>query len=261
MYSIERKSEILEILERTGSVDVNLLAEKFGTSRETVRRDLRELEIDGALKRTHGGAVLNKANDLSPSPEYPVAIRGIQRFAEKEQICRKAASFIQDGDTIFIDNSSTMLHLAQYIPKDMNLTIITNSIKFLLEIVKYPSPNHALICLGGVLKESNLSLHGNICLKSAEEYFPDKVFISCAGISQRNMLADASIQEINIKRYMIGHAGKVFVLADYTKFERSGSIFLTGFDSIDYIITDSKTDMTRLDYLHNSNIALISANA
>ncbi len=245
------------MLEQSGSVDVNVLAEKFKTSKETIRRDLRELEIDGALTRTHGGAVLNKTNDQESSREYPVAIRGIQRFAEKKQICKKAASFIQDNDTIFVDNSSTMLYLAEFIPPEKNITVITNSIKFLLEASKSFSPNHVFVCLGGIFKENNLSVYGNICLKNAEEYFPDKTFISCAGISPRNMLADSSIQEINIKRVMMERAREVFLLADYTKFQKSGSIFLTGFDSVNYVITDDKADLSSLGYLEKNNIKLI----
>jgi len=257
MFSIERKLAIIEKLEQSSSVDVTVLAKEFGTSKETIRRDLRELETDGAITRTHGGAVLSKSNGPMSSPEYPVAIRGIQQFSEKKQICRKAASLIQDGDTIFVDNSSTMLYLAQFIPQEKNITVITNSIKFLLEAAKSFSPNHVYVCLGGIFRENNLSLFGNICLNNAEEYFPDKTFVSCAGISPHNMFADSSIQEINIKRAMIERAGAVYVLADYTKFQKSGSIFLTGFDSIDYIITDSKTDLSSLDYLEKNNIKLI----
>ena len=163
MYNIERKSAILEMLEQNGNVDVNTLAEKLDISRETIRRDLHDLELKGALTRTHGGAVLNKVSDNISGIEYPVAIRGIQKVYEKKAICQKAASFIKNGDTVFVDNSSTLLYLPKFIPSDLTLTIITNSIQFLLEASKYKNMNQTFICLGGVFKQSNLSLYGNIC--------------------------------------------------------------------------------------------------
>ncbi|OAM92525.1 DNA-binding transcriptional regulator of sugar metabolism, DeoR/GlpR family [Pelosinus fermentans] len=260
MYSVERKSEIITMLEETGSVDVNVLAVKFATSKETIRRDLRDLEKDGVLKRTHGGAVLvEQSHNTSNSSEYPVGIREIQRFNEKNQICKKAASFIQEGDTIFVDNSSTTIYLSKYIPPEIHVTIITNSIKFLLESIKSPNYNHLIICLGGIFKDRNLSVYGNGTLKSAEEYYPNKAFLSCAGISSHNMLADSSIHEIDVKRMMIEHAQEVFILADHTKFQKGSQIFLSSFSAIDYIITDTQTDKTNLEYLDATNVKLIVA--
>jgi DeoR/GlpR family transcriptional regulator of sugar metabolism len=100
IYSIERKSEILKILEQNGRVGVGELSALFNSSRETIRRDLRELEDKGLLKRTHGGAVLDKTFS-STTPEFPVGAREILRFKEKDAICKSAASFIKNGDSIF----------------------------------------------------------------------------------------------------------------------------------------------------------------
>lgn len=256
MYSIERKSEIITLLEQFGKVDVKDLAEKFCISKETIRRDLGELEKDGIVKRTHGGAVFVNAN-AGGGQEYPVAVRGMKRFAEKNSICKAAAAFIKDGDTIFVDNSSTTVYLTKYIPVDLQVTIVTNSIKLLLESVNNSHPNHLYICLGGIFKDSNLSLYGNIALKNAGEFYPSKAFLSCAGISPVNKLADASLHEVDTKRLMIERAQQVFVLADHTKFEKVGSIFLSDFASVDTIITDSKTDLSALDYLKNASVQVL----
>ena len=85
MYKIERKSEIINILEQTGKVNVNELSGRFHASRETIRRDLQEMELDGVLKRTHGGAVFLNGN-TSSAFELPVAVREIQRYSEKNEI-------------------------------------------------------------------------------------------------------------------------------------------------------------------------------
>ncbi len=260
MYSIERKTEIVNLLETSKRVDVSALAEKFGTSQETIRRDLRELEKEGVVKRTHGGAVLSKfGNQPSAFQEYPIAIRGIQRFQEKNQICKRAAEFIEDGDTIFIDNSSTTMYLPKYLAPECHVTIVTNSIKVLLEYLSAPSPNHVLICLGGIFNPSNLSVYGGSSLKSAEIYYPNKAFLSCAGISRENILADSSIYEIDTKRMMIDRTPEVFLLADYTKFQKNSQVFLCRMSDVQYLITDSKTAVDKMDFLDRSNLNLIVA--
>jgi DeoR family transcriptional regulator, fructose operon transcriptional repressor len=258
MYSIKRKSEIINILEQTGSVDVNDLSGLFKASRETIRRDLREMEKDGLIKRTHGGAVFNAVNPCA-ADEFPVMVREIQRFSEKNAICKRAASFIQDGDSIFVDNSSTCIYLLKCIPPDIHVTIITNSIKLLLESVNNINPNHLIVCLGGFFNGSNLSMYGNIALKNAAEFYPSKSFMSCAGIHLQNQLADSSILEIDTKRLMIERSQEVFVLADYSKFGKAGHVFLSNFSSIDYIITDSKTQKDHLAFLEKAGIRVIVA--
>lgn len=272
MYSIERKSEILNLLEVYGSVNVAELAKLFNTSKETIRRDLRELEQQGALTRTHGGAIpliseapsdpnAESTYNNAPIPnEYPVSIRGIRHFKEKQQICKTAASFIQPGDTVFVDNSSTLIYLAQYVPAHIPVTFITNSLNFLLESAKLNNPQHLYVCLGGVFKSSNLSVHGNITLKNAQEYYPNKAFLSCTGISPQRMLTDSSIQEIAAKQLMMELSNEVFILADHSKFERNGQIFLSSFQNVTHVITDAATDTEKCYYLTNHNIDIIVAN-
>lgn len=262
MYSIERKAEILKFLEQNGNVEVNALAEHFNTSRETIRRDLKDLESQGALTRTHGGAVSVKLQNVQTDTaihEFPLAVRGIQNFDLKQQICKTAVSYIQDGDTIFVDNSSTTMYLIQFLPKDLHVTFITNSIKFLAEASQFDCTNKLFICLGGMYNPKNLSTYDSAAALSGSEYYPDKCFISCAGISKERMLTDTSIHEINTKKHMIDTAKEVYLLADHTKFAYNGQFFLAGFDSVDHIITDSEATPDAYGFLEDSGIDIISA--
>lgn len=258
MFSIERKSEILRFLEEHGRVDVNDLSTLFAASRETIRRDLREMEEGGLLKRTHGGAVLGGVLSTSAS-EFPVGVREIQRFKEKDAICRSAATFIQNGDSIFVDNSSTCLNLIRHIPFDLKITLITNSIKLLLETVEANHPNLMVICLGGLFHEANLSTYGTIAQNNAAGFFPNKAFMSCAGIHPPDRLTDASILEADTKRLMIEHSQEVFMLADHTKFERSGPVFLSSFSSIHYLVVDSITTPDQTAPLEDAGVKVIRA--
>lgn len=257
MYRIERQSQILNLIEENGSINVNYLADYFHISKETIRRDLRELEQNGAIIRTHGGAITADTNDSTSPSEYPVTVRGIRNYQEKQNICKKAASFIQSGDTVFVDNSSTTIYLSQYVPPHIQVTFITNSIQFLIESAKLNNQNQLYICLGGIFKNSNLSVYGNVALDNAKKYFPNKAFLSCASISPDKMLTDSSIQEVDTKKLMIELSKEVFILADHTKFEKDGQIYLSSLWDIHHIITDSKTPVDHCSYLSNYDIDLI----
>ncbi len=258
MYNIERKSEIMKLLEQNGRVDVNDLALFFDSSRETIRRDLREMELDGLLKRTHGGAVFEKSN-LTGVAELPVVVREIQRIREKTAICKVAAAFINNGDTIFVDNSSTCLYLLQFIPFDYQITLITNSIKLMVGTVESRHINMMTICLGGIFHGSNLSTYGNISLKNAANYYPNKSFMSCAGIHLPDQLTDSSILEVDTKRLMIEQSKEVFILADYTKFDQSGQVFLSNFSNIDTLITDRNANPAAFIPLQQAGVKVIQS--
>ena len=185
MLGFERKAEIATVLERSGRVDVASLAARFEVCKETIRRDLRELEKDGTIRRIHGGAVLNLVASRAQA-EFPVSVREIQRQEEKLVICRRAAAMIEDGDTVFMDNSSTTLYLLRYIRPDAHVCVITNSLKLLLEAVRVGNPNLRFVCLGGDFKESNMSFSGAIPQKIARDY-PSKAFMSCASITEQQI--------------------------------------------------------------------------
>ncbi len=262
MFSIERKAAIINILDGEGSVEVNELAQKFNTSKETIRRDLRELEIKGSLERTYGGAVpvANPTATQEPT-EYPISVRGRQQLQQKLEICRKAASYIKDEDTIYVDNSSTTVYLSRFIDPDIHVNILTNSIQFMLEASKNFNQKHTIICLGGILHSKNLSVNGTTTIANAEQYFPNKAFLSCAGISKHNKLADASLQSLEVKRTMIERSQETFILADNTKFNKTSPIFLSEFSAVDYIITDSSAEVASLDFLKDTEIKVVVAPA
>ncbi len=258
MYSIERKAEIHKMLEESGRIEVAKLAEIFDISKETIRRDLRELEEIGALHRTHGGAVSAQPNSFAED-EYPIEMRQIHQPKEKDAICKVAASFIEMDDSIFVDNSSTCLNLVKHIPSTLRLTIITNSIKLLLEAARKPNPNQVIVCLGGLFHSANLSIFGSITQENANSYFPNKAFISCAGIHIPDGIFDSSLLEVDTKRKMIAHSQKIYLLADSSKLNKTGNVFLANFSTINTIVTDSKAKFSHLNDLRKAGKEIILA--
>ncbi len=213
------------------------------------------------MKRTHGGAIIKRPSSINDSANYesPIYIRNIQNVEEKQLICKAAAAVINDGDTVFIDNSSTCLYLYKYIPPNIQVTFLTNSIPFLMECSKSQNQNHTIVCLGGIFKSGNMSLYGNITIKNSAQYYPNKAFISCTGIHSNNHITDSGIHEIDVKKALLQHSQTKYLLADYSKFEQVGQVYLSDISAIDYIITDSKTILSQLHYLDYSNVKIIVA--
>lgn len=258
MFSIERQSLILELLEQDGKVDVNSLASRFSTSKETIRRDLKEMEVAGILKRMHGGAVPVIAK-RSEGYELPLLVRGVQKYDEKQRICKAAAKLLKDGDTIFLDNSSTTMNLLRYIPKEIKITVITNSIQIMLEAGKLANDNIVVISVGGIFNVKNYSLFGMLSKNFAQNFFPDKAIMSCRGVDEKSGMTDAGILEIELKRDMLIRSKQFILLADHSKFGLIGAVYMGGLDEIDCVITDSKVDVQNLKMFEEHKTSIIIA--
>lgn len=257
MYNIERKALIIDMLEKENTINVVQLAEMLGTSKETIRRDLRELEQKGLIKRTHGGAIYEApSNSVS---EHPFTTREIQHYLEKAAICKCAAAFVEDGDTIFVDNSSTTINLLKHIRPTYQVTVITNSIRLLVESTMVNNPNLTIISLGGIFRAKNLSLSGGISVENAGNFRPNKTFMSCRSIGLDTGLCDGSIYEMETKRTMLKTSGNVYVLADHSKFHGNGPVYLAELDCVARIITDGKTDKDILRQLSMRGIEITVA--
>lgn len=252
MYNVERKALIVQLLEKENAVSVNQLAKMLEISKETVRRDLRELEQDGLIHRTHGGAVLETSNN--GVSESPFKVREVQNFEEKAKICAAAAKFIEDGDTIFVDNSSTTINLLKNLSPNLQVTVITNSIKLLIESVTINNPNLVIVSLGGVFRAKNLSLTGVLANEWVNNFRPNKAFLSCRAIRAESGFTDGSIYEVDTKRTMVDNAQHVYVLADHTKFYQQGAVFLTDFSKVELVITDDKADEESLQMLNMKGV-------
>lgn len=234
MLAFERKSKIIQHLEQNGKAEVTELAGLLKVVPETIRRDLRELEKQGVLSRTHGGALLKNKKEA----DFPYQIRAMKNSPEKDRICYRAAGFIEDGDMIFVDSSSTLLHLIKHIDKSIRVTILTNSLEIIHAFAGMYNENITMVCTGGVFNKYNMSLSGPAASQYASDFFPNKAFVSCHGISLEHGFTDGNLHELGFKRDIINITDKVFFLTDHTKFGKLGPIRLGDFKICDVIITD-----------------------
>lgn len=263
MLAIERKNNILAVLRTSKLLSVKELAEQFNSSKETIRRDLRDFEQQGLVKKTHGGVMLVEDNGKIASPvadpvanysELPINIRRKSRSREKESICAAAAEYLSDHDVIYVDASSTTISLVNYIPAHLSITVLTNSITVILEASKLNNPNISLFSVPGFFNSNNLSLNGHQTVKMVDDFFPNKAFFSCAAIMSDSRLADTCMGEIDTKLAFMQKSEKVFLLADATKFNQTAPYLLSDMDLVDYIITDHRAENFNWQLLDSKSV-------
>lgn len=232
MFGIERRSLILNLLNEKKSILVQDTAILFSVTEETIRRDLKVLEEQGLILRTHGGAILPDETRLEPSLE----VRQIINISGKNSIGKEAAKKIADGDTILLDASTSSLYVARNIKDKKGITVITNAQEVILELSDCPEIN--LISTGGNLRHKSKSYVGRAAEDALDSYYANKAFISSKGFSPDQGLADSNELESNMRRKMIKRSQQVIFLCDHTKFNKVGYITTTSLDDIDIIITD-----------------------
>ena len=185
MLKIERQNIIEQELSKQGFVLVPALSELFRCSEETVRRDLKEMESEGRLVRTHGGAYLVEKFDKS----YPTNLRMVYYHRTKDRLAQQAMLHIQENDVVMLDSSTTCLSLAEAMVKSQkNMTIITNSLQ-ICSMCSESNANINLICLGGAFRKRTTSFTDQHTVDMLRGYHADLSFISCPPKASRSGLS------------------------------------------------------------------------
>ena len=234
MFTEERQSRIEQVILDRGSVSVQELSELFNVSEVTIRKDLDELQKGDTIKRTHGGAVA-KYHALERAAFQSLTNR---RKQEKKAIARKALTFVEDGDTILMDGSSTTSELAHLLESSgiRDLTVIPTSL-IIAQIVN--NGKIKVILLGGDLDPKMSSVSGPLTENLLSQFSVDKGFIGVNGIERRFGFSADGFQEAAVK-LAIGHASReTFVLADHSKFRKKFLAKVCDLKGVfQYLITD-----------------------
>ena len=234
MTTFERRQRILGLLREQPGVRVPELARLLNVSEGTIRNDLRALEKAGELTRVRGGAVVQDDRAfISPAFSARVEVNTVA----KKRIARWAADMVKDGDSVLLDSSSTVFHIAPFLLARSNLTIVTNGIEIAYALAE--NPTHTIILIGGVLRPNRALTVGYLGEKILENLHIKTAFVSCSGFSVETGLTQVDIQEAQLKSRMIESAERVVALIDSTKF---GQVDLTPFatvEQVSHILTDS----------------------
>ena len=227
----ERQENIIEILKEKRFATVEYLAKKLYSSAPTIRRDLNELAEKGFVKRSHGGAMIT---DSENSP-IPIDFRNRKKIYEKIKICKRAIELVKENTVIFIDGSTTTLHLADCMPTDKNITVVTNSI---LVCAKLCEKNIITHCTGGILVPSSKSFVGQRAEAVIRDFCIDTCFFSSYALDDNGKITDYSDMETSLRKVMLKNSKTKVFMCDSTKFSKTSSYNVTDLNSIDYIITD-----------------------
>lgn len=247
MLAVTRKLKIKEIIQEQKSVTVSALSKKFSVTEETIRRDLKALEKEGTLNRTYGGAFIQDGvqNDIN------IEIRETVYIKEKNIIAEKAKKLISNGDSIFLDGSTTALFICNTI-KDMRITVLTNSLKIMNSLSE--SENISLITVGGKFYKKNMDFIGAKAIETIQSYFLDKAFVSCRSLSIENGITDSNEYISEIRKTVISRSAKSYVIADNSKFNKTSFLKVSDFSDIDGVITDSPLDKDWNNFLNKNNV-------
>ena len=230
MLQLKRQSDILELLKKEKNLTVKELCSRLFCSPATVRRDLAELESQGLVKRSFGGAVLNE----SFFDQQPLSIRGIRNVDAKQRIAASAATLLRGGETVFIDASSTTYFLAPHLREIPDLTIITNNPHLNIVLSNMRIKNY---CTGGKMLDSSIALVGSEAEKFISGIRADICFFSARGFANETV-TDSSKEERDIKIAMLGHSAKRCFLCDSSKLGLTYPYVVTEENEIDQVISE-----------------------
>jgi DeoR family fructose operon transcriptional repressor len=242
-YAEERQLWIVERARASGRVEVAALAEELGVTTETVRRDLTTLERHALLRRVHGGAIPIERLGFEPA----LAARDNVLTAEKERIARLALTELPDEGSILLDAGTTTARLADALPTDRELVVLTNALPIAMSLSV--RPNITVLLLGGRVRGRTQAAVDAWALQALADSYVDVAFIGANGISPERGLTTPDTTESAVKRAMIRAARRSVVLADHTKVGQDHLSRFAALDEIDTLITDSGLDAMVADEL------------
>lgn len=244
----KRRKKIMQLIQETVTVNVDDLANKLKVAPSTIRRDLQYWEDLGAVERFYGGARL------------------IQPFVENEQninepykhaIAKYAATFVNDGDTIFINTSSTALLVIKYII-GKRVTVITNNGK---AIFLDHDPNVQIVLTGGELRFPKETMTGEFALNNIQKIVANKAFLGCSGFDSKLGMSTAILPEVSINEAMISRCcGEAFILADATKINYVHQFVVAKPDDFKYLLTDTRVSKEQIEDFKHKGIYIKQLN-
>ncbi|WP_373766613.1 transcriptional repressor AgaR [Glaesserella sp.] len=250
--SVERRSDILALLQKTGSHRVEALSQHFGVSTVTIRSDLNILEEQGYVTRSHGFAVLNSRLIA----ELSIADKRNNYPELKQQIGKLAASLLKDGERVILDSGTTTKAIVSHVG-DLNLTVLTNGLDVAMALVA--CPNVEVRMTGGVLRKNAMSFSGVMADNNLQHYRFDKVFLGVDGFDLHKGVTTFNEQEAQLNRLMCNAADQVIVVTDSSKFGQYSNFVICPANQIDVLVTDNNIPLSYREYLENMGVQVLIA--
>jgi DeoR/GlpR family transcriptional regulator of sugar metabolism len=256
MNARQRRDQILRRILDQGQVQVSDLMSDYGVTDTSIRRDLTLLEMQGHIKRIHGGAISTARGMQVANFEEKIHARG----DEKQRICARAARLIHPDDVVILDSGTTVLRLARNIPDPMRqaaaLRMVTNSIPLVQEVGIWGAPN--LLLLGGIYLPEYQATVGPEALQRLRELSANRAFLGCDGWTADGGITTAHPLIAEVGRAMAARAEQVVVLADSSKMGRAGFVSIIPTEAIDVLITDKDLRPEHVEAFESRGVEVIS---
>ncbi|WP_261806807.1 DeoR/GlpR family DNA-binding transcription regulator [Lapidilactobacillus luobeiensis] len=240
MLPFQRKQFIVQKTQN-GITYIPELAEELDVSEVTVRRDLKALEEDHVVEVHRGGAV----QYLNTTEETAMALREQIYSEEKVRIGKYAASFIKNGDVVFIDSGTTTQTIFNYLKDKSNLVIVTNGYKN-LEIATNSGLEN-IVLLGGEYKPRTGSFLGSITENDLGQFYFDKSFIGANGVDENIGMTNANLMESSLKQKAIARSRKTFALVDHSKFGMKANFFFSSIQDVEILCDGCPAEYKKFD--------------
>lgn len=248
MLALRRQDEIVKLTIQNESVTVAELAERFKVTGATIRKDLRELEKKGLIRRAHGGAVTT----LKPYPDPSFQERAITRYPEKSAIGKFCAELVREGETIMLDSGTTTLSIAEHLRGRKGITVVTNSVSAIELLLN--EEDITVISTGGVARKEGRSLVGYITERTLSLFRADKAFVSVGAIDTEGNMSVGNLASVPAKQAMIRVAKEVIVPADSSKLGRVSIALIDNISKIGHLITDEGADPELVDAFRKKGV-------
>ena len=256
VFAEERQHQIGRLVVELGRVRVGDLAQRFGVSGVTIRKDLDALERQGRIVRTHGGAV----SPAGAGMERAFDVRERLQHAEKEAIGREAAALVADGESIALDASTTAYAMARHLRARggwLHLTVVTNGLRIALELAGVSGVT--VVMPGGFIRPEALSLVGPLGEGLLERVNVQRAFLGATGFSVEAGLCDGTEEEAQIKRLLVAAATETIGLVDHTKWARRSLATFCPTSSLTAVITDAPVAGGMAEALLAAGVRLVEA--
>ncbi len=238
---LRRIQQIEEYIRKYGSVSLDDLCQQFDVSKNTIRRDIYELEARNIVKKVYGGVILN--DEEAP---IPLSLRQMTMKGAKAAIASRAAEFVNDGDVIVIDAGSTTVQIVDHLRNKRQIIIITNSIPVINAALVYD--NLHLIVTGGDLLRSTNSLVGQEAIAMVKKFNAHTVFLAATSVSLEKGITNSSLIETEVKKAMMEVSEQTILLVDHTKFDTVSLVTFSDLKDIDVVVTDEAPPAEYFDY-------------
>ncbi|WP_334172896.1 DeoR/GlpR family DNA-binding transcription regulator [Sinomonas sp.] len=249
---LQRQRAISDAVMAEGAIRIEQLAERFGISVMTVHRDLDELENRGLIRKNRGVATATSTALVESSDVY----RSSRQLAEKETIAHAALEFIEPGQAIILDDSTTTLHLVPHLKDRTPLTVITNTLTIINDL--RGTNGISLLALGGQYYNWCSAFMGRMTTESIASLRADILFMSTSAITD-DIAFHQTQETVDVKRAMFDAAAKRILLADHTKFEKRALHAMLSLERFDAVIVDSRTDSEHIARLRDKGVHVLVA--